>query len=100
MVVEAADYPWSSYALRVGAAPGPNWLDSDPCFDALGATEDARRRQYVEFVRQAVPTAELALIREAIQRGQLTGDNRFVDEVERITGRRIERRKQGRPKLE
>jgi putative transposase len=28
----------------------------------------------------------------------LTGDNRFVDEVERIAGLRIERRGQGRPR--
>ncbi|MFZ6045988.1 transposase [Pseudomonas sp. CR3202] len=100
MVAETADYPWSSYALRVGSAPEQNWLDDDPCFKALGATDEERRRRYAEFVRQAVPAEELNLIREAIQRGQLTGNNRFVDEVERIAGVRIERRKQGRPKLE
>ncbi|MFZ6045086.1 transposase [Pseudomonas sp. CR3202] len=100
MVAEAADYPWSSYALRIGGAPEQNWLDDDPCFKALGATDEERRRRYTEFVRQAVPAEELSLIREAIQRGQLTGNNRFVDEVERIAGVRIERRKQGRPKLE
>lgn len=100
MVAEAGDYPWSSYALRIGAAPEQNWLDDDPCFKALGATDEERRRRYAEFVRQAVSAEELSLIREALQRGQLTGNNRFVDEVERIAGVRIERRKQGRPKLE
>lgn len=91
MVAEAGDYPWSSYALRIGAAPELNWLDDDLCFKALGATDEERRRRYAEFVRQAVPAEELSLIREAIQRGQLTGSNRFVDEVERIAGVRIER---------
>ncbi|MFC5698278.1 transposase [Pseudomonas sp. GCM10022186] len=100
MVAEAGDYPWSSYALRIGVAAEQNWLDDDPCFQALGTSDDERRRRYAEFVRQAVPTEELSLIREAIQRGQLTGSSRFVDEVERIAGVRIERRKQGRPKLE
>ncbi|MFC5694169.1 transposase [Pseudomonas sp. GCM10022186] len=100
MVAAAGDYPWSSYALRMGDAPEQNWLDDDPCFQALGAIDDERRRRYAEFVRQAVPAEELSLIREAIQRGQLTGSSRFVDEVERIAGVRIERRKQGRPKLE
>ncbi|MDH4554054.1 transposase, partial [Pseudomonas sp. BN417] len=95
MVAEASDYLWSSYALRVGSAPEQSWLDDDPCFNALGATDNARRRRYAEFVRQAVPAEELNLIREAIQRGQLTGNNHFVDEVERIAGVRIERRKQG-----
>ncbi|MDH4610374.1 transposase [Pseudomonas sp. BN102] len=100
MVAEVGDYPWSSYALRMGAAPEQSWLDDDPCFKALGVRDEERRRRYAEFVRQAVPAEELSLIREAIQRGQLTGSNRFVDEVERIAGVRIERRKQGRPKLE
>ncbi|AOE87913.1 transposase [Pseudomonas sp. TCU-HL1] len=100
MVSDAGDYPWSSYARRVGEVPSQNWLDIDPCFEALGATDEERRRRYVEFIRQVVPAEELSLIREAIQRGQLTGSNRFADEVERIAGVRIERRTQGRPKLE
>ncbi|MCY1501129.1 Transposase IS200 like protein [compost metagenome] len=100
MVAEAGDYPWSSYALRIASAPERNWLDEDPCFKALGVTAEERRHRYADFVRQAVPSEELVLIREAIQRGQLTGTNRFVDEVERIAGVRIERRKQGRPKIE
>jgi putative transposase len=49
------------------------------------------------FVREAVPEAETRVIREALQRGQLTGNARFVDEVEQILGRRIEFRRQGRP---
>ncbi|MCY1414345.1 Transposase IS200 like protein [compost metagenome] len=100
MVDDAANYPWSSYAMRVGAALGENWLDTDPCFEMMGSTEAMRRDRYIEFVKQAIPPEELALIREAVQRGQLTGNARFVDEIERVTGIRIERRGQGRPKLE
>ena len=36
-------------------------------------------------------------IREAIQRGQLTGGKRFVADVARNIGRRVERRGRGRP---
>ncbi|MDH4874845.1 transposase, partial [Pseudomonas sp. BN515] len=100
MVAEAGDYPWSSYTLRIDAALEQNWLDEDPYFKALGVTAEERRHRYADFVRQAVPSEELSVIREAIQRGQLTGTSRFVDEVERIAGVRIEHRKQGRPKLE
>ena len=32
-----------------------------------------------------------------VQRGQLTGNQRFVGEVEQILGRRIENRGRGRP---
>ncbi|MCG8296573.1 MULTISPECIES: transposase [Pseudomonas] len=100
MVVDAGDYPWSSYAVRMRAMQGQSWLDYDPCFEALAATEELRRKYYAEFVRQGVSGEELSLIREAVQRGQLTGNSLFVDEIARITGKRIERRKQGRPKLE
>ncbi|ELC0901628.1 transposase, partial [Pseudomonas aeruginosa] len=52
------------------------------------------------FMKEAIPAEELRLIREAVQRGQLTGNQRFVDETERVAGVRIERRGQGRPRLE
>jgi putative transposase len=45
-----------------------------------------------------MPAGEWELIREALQRGQLTGTKRFSDEIEAIIGRRIEYRKPGRPK--
>jgi putative transposase len=63
----------------------------------LGHHEPDRRARYARFVEQAVPEQELTLMREALQRGQLTGNPRFVDEVEPIIGCRIERRRPGRP---
>ncbi len=44
-----------------------------------------------------MPEQELTLKREALQRGQLTGGQRFVNEVEQIIGCRIERRRPGHP---
>jgi REP element-mobilizing transposase RayT len=38
------------------------------------------------------------LIQEAIARGQLTGNSRYIEEVEKIIGRRIEHRRPGRPR--
>ena len=40
---------------------------------------------------------EHALIQQALQRNQLTGGSRFVDEIERRTGVRVEFRGTGRP---
>lgn len=51
---------------------------------------------YEHFVDQAIPSGELELIRQALQRGQLTGNSRFVDKVEQFSGLRIELRRQGR----
>lgn len=100
MVADAADYPWSSYRGRINDEQESSWLVADPCFVALGDTVIARRYRYEAFVRQAIPIDEIRLIREALQRGQLTGTRRFVDEVEQIIGLRIEPRGQGRPRAE
>jgi putative transposase len=97
IVSRAENYPWSSYRLRVVDPAENNWLDIDPCFKALGTTELVRRIRYKEFVEQVAPSGELELIRSALQRGQLTGATRFVEEIELITGLRIIARGQGRP---
>jgi putative transposase len=82
----------------VGIAPEFGWLDIDPCYAALGISEAERTGRYRDFMQSAIPEGEWALIREALQRGQLTGTKRFVGEVGAIIGRRIENRKQGRPR--
>jgi len=93
------DYPWSSCRRHLGlerASP----LDLDPAWRALAETDRTRRRRYGAYLQDAVPPNEWALIRDAAQRGQLTGNRKFVDEVARISGRRIELRAQGRPRRE
>ena len=100
MTDDPAAYPWSSYRRHAGLENRLGWLDLDPCYEALGISDDERATCYREFVRSAIPVGELELIREALQRGQLTGTERFIGEVEAIIGRRIENRKQGRPRKE
>ncbi|WP_150712147.1 hypothetical protein [Pseudomonas fluorescens] len=97
IVSRAENYPWSSYRLHVTETTKNNWLDIEPCFKAFGTTKIARREHYRKFVEQAAPSGELKLIRNALQRGQLTGAPRFVEEIEHITGLRILDRGQGRP---
>jgi len=97
MVDDPAHYRWSSYSERIGEQADP-WLDIAPCFAALGHSPEKSRRRYMEYVAGAIPDGEWQLIREAVQRGQLTGDSGFVGDVERIVGRRIERRGRGRPR--
>ena len=96
MVADPADFSWSSYQSRVGLETDA-WLDTDPCFLALGNTSLQCSERYAAFVRQGVKPEEMSLIRDALQRGQLTGNSRFVDQIEKIAGLRIERRGRGRP---
>ncbi len=96
MVSTPDDYQWSSYRQRIGIE-AVQWIDYDPCYLGLAHTEVERRQLYRRYVLEAIPDKELELIRQAVQRGQLTGNNRFIDEVESILGRRVEFRAQGRP---
>jgi putative transposase len=97
MVSEPERYPWSSCRWRLGDKEC-EWLDYDECYLALGRGDEQRKARYREFLHSAIPDGEWALIREAVQRGQLTGSARFTDEVGAIVGKRIERRVQGRLK--
>jgi putative transposase len=90
------EYLWSSYIPRMGG-DRKEWLDIDPMFLSLGETETIRRENYLKFIGENVPSGESEFIRTALKRGQLTGNSRFIDAIEYIVGRRIERRGQGRP---
>ncbi|MBK1723901.1 transposase [Thiocystis violacea] len=98
MIDTPAAYPWSSYRWHAGEDVEQDWLDTDPCYDALGSNAEERALRYRTFVRSAIPEGEWTLIREALQRGQLTGGERFTDQVEAMINRRIENRKHGRPR--
>lgn len=96
MVAAPQHYPWSSCRHRLGIE-NAEWLDPDPGYLVLGDSEAERRQRYQDFLQAAIPSGEWELIREAVQRGQLTGTHRFTDEVADILGRRVERRGRGRP---
>lgn len=96
MVEKPEDYAWSSCRYRLGH-DSADWLDHDPCYLGSGENDNERQHRYRQFLHTAIPSGEWELIREAVQRGQLTGSTRFTDEVAAILGRRVERRGRGRP---
>lgn len=97
MVSRPEDYPWSSYLYKVTTTGSP-LVDLDPCYLALADSPADRAARYRAFVDAEVVDHDHRLIREAVQRGQLTGGNQFVDEVQSRIGKRVERRGRGRPK--
>jgi putative transposase len=96
IVADPEDYPWSSYRLKVNPDPAV-WIDLDPLFLELGQNEKERVKKYRDWVKDSIPEEEWSWIRQAVQRGQLTGSGSFVDEVAQKIKRRIELRGQGRP---
>jgi putative transposase len=97
LVRQPEHYPWSSYRARIGLT-ACEWLDVDPCYLALASTAAQRQRRYREFVEQGIHEHELALIRAAVQRNQLTGPDSFASEIEQRIGQRILNRAPGRPR--
>ncbi|WP_226662905.1 hypothetical protein [Microbulbifer aggregans] len=99
MVRGPRQYKWSSYRERVGANEGCA-LDKHVELQRMGRNSVERLAAYKEFVQAGVSADELAFLNEAWSRNQLTGNGRFVDEIERRVGLRVEHRRPGRPRME
>lgn len=97
LVCRPEEYSWSSYRQKIGIERD-TWLDFDPCYRTLGRSAEERHAAYAAWIGRGVTTKEADLIRSALQRGQLTGTGRFVEEVAARTGKRIELRGRGRPR--
>ena len=97
MVTDPAGYQWSSYACKGRGKKDPV-VDFDTSYMALGGNEEERQVAYAEYVLGTVPEYELKLIRESLQRGQLTGSDRFREEIFLKLGIRFSDKGPGRPK--
>lgn len=91
IVDEPEHYVWSSFRKKIGLE-GPALLDLDQYYMTMG--EDG----YREWVKGAVPDGEWKMIWEAVKIGRPTGSNRFAEEISQKIGRRVELRRQGRPR--
>jgi len=97
MVHDPGEYFWSSYQSKIGRRR-LKWLDYDPCYVQLAETRESREKKYKHWVKEAIPHGEWELIRQSLQRGQLTGSNKFIDQIEQKLKKRVGFRGQGRPK--
>lgn len=97
IVAGPRQYKWSGYRERIKAVE-QGLLDLDECYMGLASSEDERIRRYKKYVRNGASDRELALLRGSLRRNQLTGDQRFIDEIETRIGIRVEARSRGRPR--
>ncbi len=97
MVTHPGKYRWSSYGCR-GEGKKDLVVDLDSSYLALGKNKSQRQAAYAEYVIGTVPDYELKLIRESLQRGQLTGSSRFREEIFSRLGIRFSNKGPGRPK--
>jgi putative transposase len=97
MVDRVEDYTWSSYRQKVGLEK-QKWIDEEPVCTGNQSDQVERIQHYKDYINEGSPEEEQQMIRGALQRGQLTGSHRFIEEVEKRLGVRVENRMQGRPK--
>ena len=96
MLPDPSEYRWSSYAAKV-LGKEDQVVDFHPSYLAMGETKRSRQQAYGDYVLGTVPEYEITLIREALQRGQVTGGERFRNEISARLGIRLSNHKQGRP---
>jgi len=96
MVEKAEQYEWSSYPARLKMVPC-DWLDEAETFRSLAGSHQLRSEAYRRFVECEGSSKSDELIASAINSNKLTGGGKFIDEIERRMGVRVEMRKPGRP---
>lgn len=96
IVLEAADYPWSSHAhytgLRTDKLITPHALAW-----SLGNTPFAREAAYAELVHQGVSATHQRALTQSALTGWPLGEQAFVAELQKKTDRRVSPSFAGRP---
>jgi putative transposase len=94
-MVESPDkYKWSSYRSNGLAQPAHLWTPH-AVYTALGSTDKARAENYRALFRGHIDENLLTHIRRSVNQGMVLGNDRFKEEVERLSGRRVETLKRG-----
>jgi len=98
MVDDLSKYRWSSYLCKVEGKED-SVVDFPRSYLALGNSLFERQQAYSRYLLDTIPEYELKLIREALQRGQVTGGDRYRQEISKRLGIRLSSKGPGRPKV-
>ena len=63
----------------------------------LGTDPEERCEKYLALFKLELHEKDIELIRTAANKGMVVGNDRFQDEIEALTGRRVREKKRGRP---
>lgn len=96
MVGLPGDYPWSSYAHQTGVRHDP-LITPHALYWDLGNTPFSREAAYRSIVESGLAPEQVANFTNATLKGWALGDEHFVRDLEQRAGRRVVRRRPGRP---
>ena len=97
MTDDPAHYRWSSYRSN-GLGQADALLTPHDLYLALDGDAANRQAVYRFLFRSELDHEAVADIRLALEQGQPLGKGRFLDQIERMIGRRCEVRPRGRPR--
>ena len=96
LVQEAKDYPWSSHGHYIGQRDD-KLVSPHSLFWALGNTPFSREAAYAELVRAGISPAQHAELTRSALNGWALGDESFVNDLQKLTDRRVMKGQAGRP---
>jgi putative transposase len=96
MVKDPSEYAWSSYQINVlGKESG--LCTPHPEYLRMSIAKNERMKNYRALFTHHVDGELLNEIRLSVNKGMAIGHDRFKDEIELLTGRRLKPKKVGRP---
>jgi len=101
MVEHPAEYVWSSYGFN-GLGKDDPLIIPHPLYRALGQTAEARQMAYRQLFRTRLSEKTLQEIRAATNKAWVLGNERFKDQIFKLTGRQVMPKARGgdrRPKV-
>jgi putative transposase len=96
LVMQAGDYPWSSFGHYSGLR-ADKLLTSHPHIWALGNTPFAREAAYTQMVQAGISAVQQAALTDATLSGWALGTPEFVEDLQKMTPRRLTKGRAGRP---
>jgi putative transposase len=89
------DYPWSSYGWHAHGVEDPLISDHD-VYLKLGKSEIERRTQYRSLFKQSINDETLSAIRDTLHKGWVLGGDKFMTDIAKVAGRRVQPLPRGR----
>ena len=97
MVSHPADYPWSSFRYHaMGEADA--MITPHDCWLNLGKDDQARRAAYRALFNERMTRSDVDSIRQSINTGLPTGNDRFRREIEQALSVKMGHGTRGRPR--
>lgn len=96
MVNEPANYIWSSYQIN-GLGKKSSLCEPHEVYLGIGRTKEERLNCYRRLFHNHIDGKLLTDILEAVNKSMALGNDKFKEEIELLSGRRVKEGKRGRP---